>query len=61
MGSFANGRWTNLAAIAGTVFVLLLNIPLILQAFGVPIPGLAAQEATSPERAALALRHENAN
>jgi manganese transport protein len=40
MGPFANGPLTHLAAIAGTVVVLALNAVLILQTFGVPIPGL---------------------
>ena len=40
MGPFANSRWTSVAAIAGTVCVLLLNGLLILQTFGVSIPGL---------------------
>jgi manganese transport protein len=41
MGHFANSRLTNFAAIVGTVLVLSLNIVLILQTFGVPIPGLS--------------------
>jgi manganese transport protein len=41
MGAFANGRLTNVAAIIGTVIVLLLNVFLILQTFGVSIPGLS--------------------
>jgi manganese transport protein len=40
MGPFANGRLTNLAALAGTIVVLGLNVFLILQTLGVPIPGL---------------------
>jgi manganese transport protein len=40
MGPFANGPATNLAAIAGAAVVLALNAVLILQAFGVAIPGL---------------------
>jgi manganese transport protein len=40
MGKFANGRFTQIAAVAGTVVVLLLNVFLILQTLGVPIPGL---------------------
>src|SRR5215468_5258916 len=40
MGPFANGRVTNLAALVGTVVVLMLNMFLILQTVGVPIPGL---------------------
>jgi manganese transport protein len=42
MGRFANGRLTAAAALVGTAVVLLLNAILILQTFGVPIPGLAA-------------------
>src|SRR5271163_1176025 len=41
MGQFANGRLTNIAAVLGTAVVLGLNIFLILQTFGVPIPGLS--------------------
>jgi manganese transport protein len=41
MGRFANGRLTHAAAIAGTIIVLLLNVFLILQTFGVSIPGLS--------------------
>ena len=40
MGTFANSRLTNLAALAGTIVVLGLNVFLILQTLGVPIPGL---------------------
>ena len=42
MGQFANSRLTFGAALLGTIVVLLLNIFLILQTFGVPIPGLSA-------------------
>ncbi len=42
MGEFANSRLTQVAALIGTVIVLLLNVVLILQTFGVPIPGLPA-------------------
>ena len=42
MGEFANRRLTNAAAIVGSALVLTLNLVLILQTFGVPIPGLAA-------------------
>jgi manganese transport protein len=42
MGRYANGRLTAAAALVGTAVVLLLNAILILQTFGVPIPGLAA-------------------
>jgi len=41
MGDFANGRLTQIAAIAGAAVVLTLNIVLLLQVFGVAIPGLA--------------------
>ena len=41
MGTFANGRATNLAALLGTAVVLTLNAFLILQTLGVPIPGLS--------------------
>jgi manganese transport protein len=40
MGAFANSRLTNVVAVVGTVLVLVLNIVLILQTFGLPIPGL---------------------
>ncbi|HTO65453.1 MAG TPA: Nramp family divalent metal transporter [Bradyrhizobium sp.] len=40
MGQFVNSRLTSIAALAGTMVVLLLNIFLILQTFGVSIPGL---------------------
>jgi manganese transport protein len=42
MGSFANGRLTVIAAVAGAAIVLLLNIFLILQTCGVPLPGIPA-------------------
>jgi manganese transport protein len=42
MGRFANGRLTALAAVIGTVIVLLLNLILILQTLGIPIPGFSA-------------------
>jgi manganese transport protein len=41
MGHFANSRLTNFAAMVGTVLVLSLNVILILQTIGVPIPGLS--------------------
>jgi manganese transport protein len=40
MGAFANSRLTNLAAIAATAVVLALNAVLLVQSFGLPIPGL---------------------
>ncbi|MGC2414840.1 MAG: Nramp family divalent metal transporter, partial [Stellaceae bacterium] len=42
MGSFANNRLTNVAALVGTALVLLLNSILILQTLGVTIPGWSA-------------------
>jgi manganese transport protein len=39
MGVFANSRLTNVVAIVGTAIVLALNAFLILDTFGVPIPG----------------------
>ncbi len=42
MGDFVNGRLTNIAAIVGSVVILILNAILLLQTFGVPIPGLPA-------------------
>ena len=42
MGSFADGPvHLRIAAVCGTVVVLALNVFLIAQTFGVPIPGLA--------------------
>jgi manganese transport protein len=40
MGSFVNGRLTQIAAVAGTALVLVLNVFLILQTLGVAMPGL---------------------
>ncbi len=40
MGEFANGRLTDAAALLGTVITLALNAVLLLQTFGVAIPGL---------------------
>jgi manganese transport protein len=40
MGAFANGPWTRAAAIAGAGVVLALNVVLLAQTFGVPVPGL---------------------
>ena len=42
MGAFANSRLTKASAVLGTVVILALNVVLVLQTFGVPIPGLAA-------------------
>ena len=41
MGQFANIRLTHMAALLGAALVLTLNIFLILQTLGVPIPGLS--------------------
>jgi manganese transport protein len=40
MGRFANSGLTHIAAVAGTVLVLSLNALLVLQTFGVAMPGL---------------------
>jgi manganese transport protein len=40
MGAFANSRLTNIAACFGALVILSLNAVLLLQAFGVAIPGL---------------------
>lgn len=40
MGAFANRGWVACAAILGTVVILALNAVLLLQTFGVSIPGL---------------------
>jgi len=40
MGQFANRRLTDVAAVLGTAIVLALNLVLLLQTFGVAIPGL---------------------
>jgi manganese transport protein len=42
MGPFANRKLVAYAAIAGTAVILVLNAVLVLQSFGVPIPGLPA-------------------
>jgi manganese transport protein len=41
MGSFVNGKLTRIAAVIATAVVLALNVVLIVQTFGLPIPGLA--------------------
>jgi manganese transport protein len=40
MGAFANSRLTNAAAVLGALVILSLNSVLLLQTFGVAIPGL---------------------
>ena len=42
MGEFTNGRLTQVAAVIGTIAVLLLNSILILQICGIALPGLPA-------------------
>ena len=42
MGAYANGRWTDAAAIGGGAAILALNAVLLLQAFGVALPGISA-------------------
>jgi manganese transport protein len=42
MGRFANSRLTQAAAVVGTIMILALNLVLVLQTFGVPVPGLPA-------------------
>jgi len=42
MGEFANSRLTDVTAIVATFIILLLNLVLLLQTFGVSIPGLPA-------------------
>jgi len=42
MGQFANSRLTQIAALVGTAIVLMLNVFLIVQTIGIPIPGLPA-------------------
>lgn len=41
MGAYANGRLTRWLAIIGAMVVLMLNLMLLLQTFGVEIPGLS--------------------
>jgi manganese transport protein len=40
MGAFANTRWVQAGAVTGTALILALNAVLLLQTFGVAIPGL---------------------
>jgi manganese transport protein len=42
MGDFVNSRLTQAAAVVGALVILALNVVLVLQTFGVPIPGLPA-------------------
>ena len=40
MGPFVNSRLTGVVSVAGAVIILALNLILLLQVFGVPLPGL---------------------
>jgi manganese transport protein len=40
MGAFVNSRLMNIAAVIGALLILTLNAVLLLQTFGVNIPGL---------------------
>jgi manganese transport protein len=40
MGAFTNNRLTDITALVGTAVILMLNVVLLLQTFGVAIPGL---------------------
>ena len=42
MGVFANSRLVDAAAIGGATVIVALNVVLVLQVFGVPLPGLPA-------------------
>jgi manganese transport protein len=42
MGSYASGRFTMAAATAAAAIVLALNLLLVLQIAGVPLPAFAA-------------------
>ena len=42
MGDFVNSRLTQAAAVVGAAVILALNVVLVLQTFGAPIPGLPA-------------------
>jgi manganese transport protein len=41
MGRFANSRLTNFIGVFGTIIVLSLNVILIVQTLGLPIPGFS--------------------
>jgi manganese transport protein len=41
MGEFVNSRVTDVLAIGATAIILMLNVVLLLQTFGVSIPGMA--------------------
>ncbi len=40
MGEFVNSRATDVVAIAATAIILALNVVLLLQTFGVAVPGM---------------------
>jgi manganese transport protein len=42
MGRYVNGKLTDIGALAGMVAILALNVVLLLQTFGMPVPGLPA-------------------
>ena len=42
MGEFVNSRRVDFAAIGLGVLLMALNVALVLQALGVPLPGLSA-------------------
>jgi manganese transport protein len=42
MDEFVNGRWMNIGAVGGAVIILALNLVLLVQTFGVAVPGLSA-------------------
>ena len=42
MGPYANGRWTDAAAIVAGALIIALNGVLLLQAFGIATPALGA-------------------
>jgi manganese transport protein len=44
MGPFVNGRLTNAVAVIGTAMVLFLNVILVVQTLGLPVPGLRASD-----------------
>ena len=49
MGDFANGRLTRIAALVGTAIVLVLNLFLIAQTFGVADAGLIGRMRCAPQ------------
>jgi len=43
MGELVNGRWVNVAAITAAAVILGLNVVLIWQTFGLPLPGIGSR------------------